>query len=341
MSRLPLPTVPVLPGAYANLLVDVVARWGISPEQLLEGSGLPLARLQETFWYVEFDAFDRLLARAVALTGEPGLGLHLGLQMTVTCHGVVGFAAMVAGTLREALKLMQQFLAQRCDGLRLCLTEADGLACLAFEQPLPGHRLGDVALAFLLMGTGRMGNALTGQCLDGIAELSFARPAYLDRFADQLPAVLRFGQPHDRLLFPSSHLDLPLVMADPRAARLAQEQCQRVLNSLVAGRQSLAGRVRELVYDEARGFRRMDEVAERLHMSERTLQRQLAGEQQTFKGIVEALREEKATQLLRHQELSIAVVAERLGYTELANFTRAFKRWRGCTPSQYRTALMM
>lgn len=329
----------MLPGTYVSLLADVVARWDIAPAQLLEGSGIPPERLQETFWYLEFDAFERLLQRAVTLTGESGLGVHLGMQMTVTCHGVIGFAAMVAKNLREAMLVTQQFVAQRCGGLALRLEVENGMASFYVEQPLPQYQLGEVGITFLLVGFAQMGNALTGKMLAGIGEVSFQRPDYFDRFEALLPNGICFGQPHNRLVFPASQLDLPLVMADPLAARLAREQCKRVLNSLVGGRKSFTSLVRELAYDEALGFCRMEEVAEKLHMSERTLQRQLAEEQQTFKGIVEKLREEKAALLLKQKDLSISLIAERLGYTDVANFTRAFKRWQGKTPSQYRAGV--
>ncbi|MFX4535811.1 AraC family transcriptional regulator, partial [Acinetobacter baumannii] len=78
---------PSLPGTYVSLMADVVQKLNVSPEELLEGSGVSVEQLLETFWYLDFNIFNNLLNRAVELTNEPALGVYLGLQMTVSCHG--------------------------------------------------------------------------------------------------------------------------------------------------------------------------------------------------------------------------------------------------------------
>ena len=97
--------------------------------------------------------------------------------------------------------------------------------------------------------------------------------------------------------------------------------------------------VRGLIYHEDTGFRSVEAVASELCMSERTLKRQLAHEGTTFSDILEDLRRQKAIQLLDDQQASIERIAERLGYSDVANFNRAFKRWTGTTPGQYRRNL--
>jgi AraC-like DNA-binding protein len=339
MSQSSHKNIPTLPGTFVNLLVDTVARWDISAEQLLEHSGIAPERLQQTFWYVDFPQFNHLLVRAVDLTGEPGLGIHMGMQMSVTCLGVIGFAAMVAKNVREALEVSNQFLQMRCPAIGLALEIDRDMAYLHFRQPLPDYQLNEAGITCLLVGMAQMGGALTGQKLTGIGEVSFAQPPYFERLSHLLGSGICFGQPHNRLTFPASYLDKPLIMADPPAARLAREQAKRALSAVAGNRSRCARLVRELVYDDVLGFCSMDEVAKKLHVSPRTLQRQLASEALTFSDIVERLRKEKAIALLMRLELSTAAIAERLGYTDVANFTRAFKRWKGQTPSKFRHAL--
>ncbi|SUU42038.1 transcriptional regulator, AraC family [Acinetobacter baumannii] len=128
-------------------------------------------------------------------------------------------------------------------------------------------------------------------------------------------------------------------MADPLAARLAREQCKHDLNKLAAKRgekHPLTALVRELLFDEVEGFFKMKDVAEKLHLTERTLQRQLAKEGVTFQILLDQVRERHAKKLLNHHEYSISYISEKLGYSEVTHFTRAFKRWTNQTPKQYR-----
>ncbi len=180
-----------------------------------------------------------------------------------------------------------------------------------------------------------MGEAVCGQKLEGRDEVPISRPAYFDRFEHLVSGEVHFDQPHLRLVFPVSILDIPMIMADPMSARLAREQCKRSLTTLI-GHDKISEMVRELVYDEALGFSSMEDVAEKLHMSERTLQRQLTQEGTSFRTIVDEMRLQKAGGLLKRKELSLEAIAEMLGYTDVTNFTRAFKRWTGLTPSKYR-----
>jgi AraC-like DNA-binding protein len=65
------------------------------------------------------------------------------------------------------------------------------------------------------------------------------------------------------------------------------------------------------------------------------LQRQLAQEDKSFSSVVDEMRQHKATAMLRKREMSLDSIAEKLGYTDTANFTRAFKRWTGTTPKRF------
>jgi AraC-like DNA-binding protein len=147
---------------------------------------------------------------------------------------------------------------------------------------------------------------------------------------------MRFGQPVNRILFDVSRLELTYRMSDPVALNLAREQCERELNALgLDGR--VEARVRRLVSRNKNGFPSLQQVASQLHKSPRTLKRQLAAEGHTFSSILDEERREAATLMLRSSDFSIEQVAERLGYSNVPNFSRAFRRWMGITPADYRT----
>ncbi len=327
-------TSPKILAIYIGLLIDVVERMNISAEELLDGSGIKPEQISNVYWYVDFDVFSRLFARAVMLTNEPGLGFLLGLQMKVSCHGLVGFAAMIGKDVREALEVAQQFVSVLSTAFTIRLSIGEENSSLYIHETFPEYSVGDSGVMALALGFAMMGEAVTGHRLEGIAEFTCKRPDYFSRFENLIPGQVRFDQPHTRLIFPNQYLDLPLIMADPLTARMAREQCKRELNAITKN-SSFSRLVGELAYDEALGFCTLEDVADKLHMSPRTLQRQLAQEDQSFSTVIDSLRQRKATAMLKQRELSLESIAEKLGYTDTANFTRAFKRWTGMTPRKF------
>lgn len=324
-----------LPASYLLLLIETVKRWQISAAQLLDGTGVREDNLRDPMARLDQRIFDQILKRALTLTEEPGLGFFLGQQMKLSSHGFIGLAALTAHNVGEALEIAQRYMTLRFSAISLRLEVERDTALLYLDQVSPDYFIGEVAVFALLTGFAHMGNTATGKQLTGIADTRFAKPDYYDRFADWVAGEVRFNQPWNRLIFPASYLQLPLVMADPEAAQLARAQCEQELAQL-AERSGFAWQVRQLLPDANGSFRTVEQVAELLHVSERTLKRQLEKQGTTYSELLEDLRHQRALQLLAQRDLSIDRIAELLGYSDVANFTRAFKRWTGQTPSQHR-----
>lgn len=331
---------PMVSVFYVNLIIETVACFGVSVEELLEGSTLSREDLERTDKRVDYFAFSYLLNRAVKLTHEPGLGFLLGMQMRVSTHGMLGYAAMVSGTLGQALELALRYTEIQTATVLLQSQHIDDQVILTIEQRLPDYPLGEMVISFLMAGFGKMAEMLTGRPIRGQATLTYPRPEYFTRFEHLLPGTVSFNQPSNTLIFAAKDLDSPLIMSDPVALRLSEEQCKRELQQLMAGR-SFAQIVREILLDEENGaFGSLEDVAKQLHMTPRTLQRYLTRESLTFKEVITSLRKEKAQQLLKQNKLSIQEIAEALGYDEPTNFSRAFKTWTDESPRNYQQRIM-
>ncbi|MGF2688149.1 AraC family transcriptional regulator [Marinobacter sp. DUT-3] len=328
---------PTVPGTYVLLLIDVVERWNVTVEQLLSEEGLALEDLLRSGFRLPRESFSRLIQRAISLTGEPGIGFLLGLQMKVSCHGVIGQAAMVAKTLGEALDIAQAYFAVPSSNLTLSLDREGDEVRLTLSERDGRYQLGEVGAQFLLTGFAAMGEALTGRRLKGKGVVRFPEPPYMERFEHLIAGPLIFGGDFNGFIFDASILDYPLVMADPVAARVAREQCKEELGRLGGGR-SLVQQVRDLVFDEELGFASMEEVAEKLNVTPRTLQRRLQAEGVVFRELVESIRQQHARRLLAIRQKSIGQVSDLLGYSDVTNFSRAFRRWTGCSPRDYMKA---
>lgn len=325
---------PTVPGTYVLLLIDVVERWNVPADQLLAGEKMTFEDLLHGGFRLPRDSFANLIQRAITLTGEPGIGFLLGLQMKVSCHGVIGQAAMVARTLGEALEIARAYFSMPSSDLQLSIAREGESVRLSLGERDERYQLGEVGAQFLLTGFAAMGETLTGRKLKGRGVTKFPRPPYMERFEHLVAGALEFDGTFNGFIFDAAILDYPLVMSDPVAARIAREQCKEELGRLGGGR-SLARQVRDLVFDEELGFASIEDVAEKLNVTPRTLQRRLQVEGVVFRELVEAIRRQHAERLLLLNQKSIGQVSDLLGYSDVTNFSRAFRRWAGCSPRDY------
>lgn len=323
-----------IPGIYVLDLVTLARRWKVRPDALLAGTGLTEEGLRDPGARVALATCTQLVERAHRLTGEPALALYQGMQMKVSTHGFLGFAAMTASTVREALAFAERFAATRSSVLDVSTVVEQGTAAVVFEERADLGGLREFAILSLLVGIWQIGQTLTGRPLRGTAECAFPAPAWFGRVPIPTGDMIRFDRPAHRLTFAAELLDLPLVSADPVAVQLARAQCERELSMLVDA--SLPGRVRGALVGPEGGFRSVVEVARALHVSTRTLKRKLAACGTTYTQLLDDTRRQRALLLLEDRALPLAEIAGRLGYTELANFTRAFRKWTGTTPGAFR-----
>ena len=328
-----------IPAIHALHLADVAARFGVGREVLLAGAGLDARTLAEPNARLAVPELVALIERARALTGEPGIGFYVGLQMRIASHGYLGLAAMTASTVREALAIATRFAPTRTSALSLRLDVEGDEARLVFVEHADLGPARDAFVFGLLTGIWKIGDAITGLSLaehgprSGAAgaDVTFAEPAYFARFAALAPRI-RFEQPQTCLRFSSALLDRPLVTGDPAASRLTLEQCERELDALAP---RVASRVRGLLPSPS-GFRSLEEVAVSMHVSARTLKRRLAEEGTTFTALLDSARRARAEELLRSPRRTLDAIASELGYADVASFTRAFRRWTGEPPGAWR-----
>jgi AraC-like DNA-binding protein len=322
-----------VPAGVLFPLVEVVKHWGVAPDELLGPLGLREQDVLEPSARFAHSLYLAIVDRARTLAGEPALGVFWGLQMRVSVFGYLGFATMSTATLRDAIDLAIQFqpLGTTAEGLRL---HVDGnVASLFLEEYAAAEPVGDVITMARVVGLWRVAETITGRDLHGAGEVAFPEPPYYRRVAHMGPP-LQFGRPATRMSFAAEILDYPLVTADPVALRLAGEQCIRELSSLSSGGR-LVRTVRSLLWKHEGGFRSPAQIARAVHMSPRTLRRKLEAQETSLSSLLDQDRRDRALLLLRSPELSLAQVAERLGYRSVQSFEGAFRRWTGMTPAAY------
>lgn len=322
-----------LPATQVLSLIELLKRWQVTEAELLAPFGLAVSTLEQPETRLPTEVMRQILERARALTGEPGLGFYLGLQKRVSFYGFVGYAAMSAATLREALELSVRFTPLVTTALSMRLQQHGAIAALTIETHDDMGSARDIATLSLVIGLWQIGSALTGRKLTGRVDIAMPEPSYYSRFSHIVPEA-RFDQPATQLVFASQDLDLPLVAPDPAALRVLQKQCEEALLALGFD-STLEQRVRRMLPLND-GFRSLEEVAVALAISPRTLKRKLAHRSTTFSELLDRERCERALLMLGAANYSIDDIAQRLGYSTPPNFVRAFRRWMGTTPAAYR-----
>jgi AraC-like DNA-binding protein len=170
-----------------------------------------------------------------------------------------------------------------------------------------------------------------------LVELTHEQPGYAAEVERALGCPVRYRASATRLHFARWLLDAPLLHANPELKRLLESQAERKLAELTVPR-SLAARVRAVVLDGQDGARpTMRAMARRLGLSSRSLRRHLHEEGHTYAEVLEQAMAEIARRMLDDPAATIQDVADRLGFSEASAFHRAFKRWTGLTPRQFRS----
>ncbi len=329
---------PTLPVAYPQLVLEIAAGRGLEPADVLVAAGLPVDLLSTASGYISPMQYTRLTVRAAELLDDPGLGMEVGLRMRPTAHGFLGYAMLSCDTLREALQVCLRFMQLRQQQVLIRLTSVAGVGVLRLQEAHPFGPVRHFFMEGLLIGIARSAQYLVDDPgLDLELWLDYPEPAYFARYRDALPR-LRFGQPEIQLRIAERELDRPLRMADPVASRQAIAQCERELSRFATG-DGLVADVRAALMDRLADPPRLPALAASLLLSERTLKRRLRQHGASYQQTLDALRADRAKRLLAGPRPSIEQVGAAVGFQEPASFTRAFRRWTGMSPRDYRASV--
>jgi AraC-like DNA-binding protein len=327
---------PFVPVVYGVLIQDVAERHGVDRKTLLAAANVAPALLDEPNGRLSQLQAGGLLYQAIALSREPALGYEIGLHSSLTSHGLMGYGMISSSTLREAIGLSVKFLQLRLPMFRMRLFTDGAHAAIEISEAMPlNAAVRQCLFDLFLVGMSRVAPTLTGFRMPEI-ELWFdsPEPAYYARYRERLPPM-RFDMGSNQLRFRSTYLDLRPDTANPVTARMIEEQCRRELEQLgFAG--DIPGQVRAMLRDAQGNYPNLERLAQRLHMSSRTLKRRLKEHRTSFHLLLEETRRAESIRLLRSTALSVEQIAERLGYSDPSNFCRAFRKWTSASPNVFR-----
>ena len=319
--------------------IKAMQAMGFAAEQCLAGTGIEPGDLltpdpQPGFTLAQEFRFHRNLLQ---LSADPLLGLKLGKAYTLQTYGLFGYAFLSAPNLRQALAIVSSYgpltftlfrvefretaaagilqfsrLLDIPDDLFTFYVDRDLAAVLAEVQPGLPSPIRPTGITLMHDGQGREG-------------------AYRDFFG----CPVSFNGPRSEVRVDAVVLDTPMPLQDAETSAICQQQCQLLL-ARMSKSSGFVERVRQCIVARPGYFPDIDYVADKLHMTGRTLRRRLSAEDSSYQQILADVRYELAREYLATSKLSIEEIAAMLGYSSPGNFTHAFKRWHGSPPRQYR-----
>ncbi len=337
-----MPDIAYITSSYSRIVARELALQERDLARLLAGTGLSSDVLipgDETLLSGEQQL--RVLQNALRIDGNADLGLRVGRQLQPSTHGPIGYLVLSSPDLITALKALRDYLPVRIGFARLELEFSDEWMLCTLDISLRGDmaeiRMLKECFALLLQA---LVESLLGRPISG-AQIGFDFPApgYASLYQDYLHAPIRFSQQSNFLRLPANLALQANTHGDADSYALARDLCQRLLAQLPARALAMSDRVRRLLLSQPAGAVNEEGVARALFVSKRTLARRLASEGSGYRQIREGLYAELAANHLLDGDLTIEAIAALLGYHDTATFRRAFRRWYGVPPREYRRTL--
>jgi AraC-like DNA-binding protein len=324
---------PTLPGgheaAYGDVRVGpllpipaILREHGIDPLGMLAQVGLDSRLFDDPEHRVSMEVLGRMLDVCSRLTHCPHFGLLIGQRFDMRALGVLGELMRNSPTLHDALRLAALYLDLQDRGaVSLTLDLGEGKSALGYSlfagRSLAADQIldGSIAIHYLLL------RDLCGPTWQPVlVQLAHSRPADLTPWQQFFRARLQFDAPISAVVFDSRWLDRPIAGADP---------AQYVLPFLAQVRRALHAMI-------FTGSASSANLARLFNLHERTLRRRLDQDGVTVRGLLSEARHELARRLLHETDLPISEIAAVLRYSDVTVFARAFRRWSGASPREWR-----
>jgi AraC-like DNA-binding protein len=326
------------PASSLALALALMRADGHDADSCLKGTGLRLGDLEQAGQTVSLDREIVFYRNLLQLSQDPCIGLRIGKTYRPQHYGLFGYALLSAATVRQALVIASSFgdqlsftwfsLSYEINGDRVRFQFRDRLTIDADVRNMLFDR--DCA-AFCLAA-----EEIIQQPLDLVhIELPHDGHRHGNVYTDYFGCPVSFDCNAVAVEFSGAVVDNPLPFRDALAFNELERQCQLLLSKL-SRQGKLVEEVRHMLIARPGYFPSIEWVAEKFHVSVRTLRRQLSEEHASYQRILDEVRFGLAREYLLETTLPLHEIAALLGYTEPGNFTHAFKRWAGVTPYGFR-----
>jgi AraC-like DNA-binding protein len=322
-------------GGLSRLAADRVRKAGVKLEPLLSRAGLATDQIDDPERRISAPNQIAFLEAAAEALSDDFLGFRLAEEFDLRDLGLLYYVMASSDTLGDALRRASRYSRITNEAIVLQYEEAREPRLRLVYSGIPRHA-DQQQIEFCIVAMVRVSRALSGrQFFPKHVSISHVRPRGPAKIAGILGSGLEFGSDADEIHFPAGSGEWALVGADARLNKILLKTCEEILSS----RKSNTGTLRTQIENTIspllpHGQAKMDIVAKKLAMSERTLTRRLTAEGVTFNEILQQLKANLAIRYLEEEGMPISRVAWLLGFEEASSFSHACRRWTGKSPRE-------
>lgn len=329
--------------AFAPLVLRHARRRGLDVDALLDAYRLSPSIEREPIAGLPTDTVRALAEEVSERLGEPDLGVHLAIELERGSYGVLEFAVRSASSLREALDRFARYQRMLNDLVEITLLAENGWTTIIERfpgQPEGGGKHGnEFALAAILAIARQISGRQVKPRRAWLAHVAPAAASSGGLFGRFLGTDrIEHGAGYNALEMADEDLDLPVISADPSLLSVMDRVAPLLAPPRADVRDAATiARARDAIADSLHeGPPSLVDLAKRISSSARSLQRELQAHGTSFRNLVAETRRELVTRQLAETELSLEAIATRAGYSDVRALARAFQRWTGMSPAQWR-----
>ena len=325
-------------GSWLTLFAATLEHYGIDSHEFLAEQGVDYDRQSDPTQRIPLTLMTELWDKLADRTQDPAVGLKAGQFVTPTTFSALGIALWSSCSIKDLLTCWCRYLHVFSTAANPELIETESqLIMVARLNTQPGieessHYAIDATLSALL----HLCRQHYGSRISPLGvELTRPEPANPRDYEELLGCPVSFGHDCVRARFNRTVAEETIPGGNPTLAAATEQLVADYLQKMQPS--SVLQDVRQVLFELLpRGEAKLDLVAERLHMSPRTLHRKLEEQGTNFRQQQEATRQQLAMQFMQQAHLNISEIGFLLGFSSTSNFSRAFKRWTGRTPQEYR-----
>ena len=317
------------------------ASQGADLTTLCQRIGIEKSELDDANKRFSIDQVDAAFYHCIELTKDSLFGLHIGEKVDFSAFGIVGFMMQSSPDVLTALErgchynnLVSELIKASFEKReKEMVFKTRPVSIVNESHPLIAKHGVEETMSFIVNGVQKLAGK---KCYPQLVSFTFpASKEHINEYERIFRTTLLFNEPENALIYRLQDLEVPVKGYNKNLFDLLNTQAQELLDNF-GNEESFSAKVRKMIISLFNNqFPTIELVAEKMNVSVRSLQRKLKGEEETFQELIDHTRKEFAIRYLKNKELTISEVAYLLGFSEPSVFSRSFKRWMGCSPTQY------
>ena len=329
--------VPTIQAKAVEKIIRAASAHGVNARDLYRAVNLDPSGLEDPDWRIPFAQLVALYEQAARLTKDDAFGLHVGETVDPKAFDVLGYSVINSSTLGEALDRVVRYGFIWTNGSYFSIEKGSQLTKIVYSylDDSTSERRHDAEMTFAALAS-LSRNVTNSDLSPNQVTFQHERPRDTTEHRRIFKCPVEFSAPANRYLIDSNCLSLPILKADPGLCAVLDRHAEELIAKFPRN-DTLVEQVRTMIKDELRGgHASLERIADQLSMSGRTLQRKLREHGTSHQELLDQMRRELAMRYLQEREMAICEVAYLLGFSESSALHRAFKRWTGKTPNEFR-----